>query len=157
MKNNSWRQTFLRSTWRVKLSAILMGGGQLLYGCVGKGLVFLLAQISVIAYFIRRGASDLVGFFTLGTQKADAWTGTAGDNSIIMLLMGILAWIVLILFLAVYVANLKDACRVEQTVLSGRLPDSFAKELASLLDSRFKSCLRTPRCTITRSGSPTHW
>ncbi|SDB31013.1 arabinogalactan oligomer / maltooligosaccharide transport system permease protein [Pseudobutyrivibrio sp. YE44] len=130
-------KNFIESSWRVKLSAVLMGGAQISYGCIGKGLLFFLTEVAAVAYFVNRGISDIEGFFTLGTTKADAWTGTLGDNSVVMLLMGIFAWIVLGIFVAIYVTNLKDALAVEADVKSGKKPKSFLTELKELLDKKF--------------------
>ena len=128
---------FLDSSWRVKLSALIMGSGQLMYGCVAKGIIYILIEIGFIAYMVIRGFSDIVGFFTLGTTKADAWLGTVGDNSVVMLLMGILAWIVVAAFIYLYVLNIKSACDIEERVSTGRAPKSFIDELKELLDRKF--------------------
>ncbi|MBQ8935861.1 MAG: sugar ABC transporter permease, partial [Oscillospiraceae bacterium] len=134
---NAFKEAAGKSSWKVKLSALIMGGGQMLYGCWQKGLIYLLVEVSVLWYFLTRGISDIVGFFTLGTQKADPWTGTVGDNSVVMLLMGIFAWIVIIVFLCIYVSNLKDAYAIERRVKSGGKPLSFKAEVAQLLDRKF--------------------
>lgn len=128
---------FLDSSWRVKLSVLIMGSGQLMYGCVAKGIIYLLIEIGFIAYMVIRGFSDIEGFFTLGTTKADAWLGTVGDNSVVMLLMGILAWIVVAAFIYLYVLNIKSACDIEERVNTGRAPKSFIDELKELLDRKF--------------------
>ena len=128
---------FLDSSWRVKLSALIMGSGQLMYGCVAKGIIYILIEIGFIAYMVIRGFSDIVGFFTLGTTKADAWLGTVGDNSVVMLLMGIFAWIVVAAFIYLYVLNIKSACDIEERVSTGREPKSFIDELKELLDRKF--------------------
>ncbi len=128
---------FLDSSWRVKLSALIMGSGQLMYGCVVKGIIYLLIEIGFIAYMVIRGFSDIAGFFTLGTTKADAWLGTVGDNSVVMLLMGIFAWIVVAAFIYLYVLNIKSACDIEERVSTGRVPKSFIDELKELLDRKF--------------------
>ncbi len=128
---------FLDSSWRVKISALIMGSGQLMYGCVAKGIIYLLIEIGFIAYMVIRGFSDIEGFFTLGTTKADAWLGTVGDNSVVMLLMGILAWIVVAAFIYLYVLNIKSACDIEERVNTGRAPKSFIDELKELLDRKF--------------------
>jgi len=128
---------FLDSSWRVKLSALIMGSGQLMYGCVAKGIIYILIEIGFIAYMVISGFSDIVGFFTLGTTKADAWLGTVGDNSVVMLLMGIFAWIVVTAFIYLYVLNIKSACNIEECVSTGRVPKSFIDELKELLDRKF--------------------
>lgn len=125
------------SSWKVKLSAVVMGGGQFLYGNHAKGILYFLLEISIFCYFISRGAKDLAGFFTLGTRKGDAWLGIAGDNSVIMLLMGIFAWIVAAVFLYLYRLNLKDAYRVQKEIEAGKTPAPFREELKQLLDKKF--------------------
>lgn len=133
----NFKNAFRDSDWRVKLSAVLMGAGQFLYGCRIKGILFLLVEVGMIYYVAARGIGDLIGFFTLGTQKADPWLGVAGDNSVIMLLMGIFAWIVLFSFFYLYQLNLKDAYRIQKQVEQGKKPDTFKKEIIRLFDRKF--------------------
>ena len=125
------------SSWQVKLSAVVMGGGQICYGCVAKGLLFLIAEISILIYFIRRGIRDLQGFFTLGTKEGDVWLGVAGDNSIIMLLMGIFAWIVLGVVIILYRMNLRDVYQIQQRREQGKNVLFFREEIRTLLDKKF--------------------
>ena len=121
----------------VKLSAVVMGAGQFCYGSRMKGLLYFLAELSILYYFITRGFSDIRGFFTLGTQKGDAWLGVGGDNSVIMLLMGIFAWIVLAVFLFLYVQNIRDVYRMQERVKAGKRLYTFKEEMAQLLDKKF--------------------
>lgn len=125
------------SSLKVRLSAIIMGGGQFLYGSYAKGIMYFLLEISILYYFISRGFKDIAGFFTLGTRKADAWLGIAGDNSVIMLLMGIFAWIVAVVFFYLYQMNLKDAYRMQKVIEAGKTPASLKEELSQLLDKKF--------------------
>lgn len=74
-KWKSFAKNVRNSNGRVWLSAIIMGGGQLLYGRWVKGLLYLLAEIIILCYFITRGGKELAGFFTLGTTQGDAWLG----------------------------------------------------------------------------------
>lgn len=125
------------SSGKVKLSMIVMGGGQFLYGARAKGCLFFLAQISILYYFLTRGINDIIGFFTLGTTKGDAWLGIEGDNSVIMLLMGIFAWIVLGVFIVLYRMNLRDAYGLQKSVEQGKRIPTFREEAAQLLDKKF--------------------
>lgn len=114
-----------------------MGAGHLRYGSISKGILYLLVEVSMIWYLIRRGFKDIEGFFTLGTQKADAWAGIAGDNSIVMLLMGIFAWIVVGAFIYIYVQNVKGA-REAQRRFEKAIPQKTLKEnFRELLDRKF--------------------
>jgi arabinogalactan oligomer/maltooligosaccharide transport system permease protein len=90
-----------------------------------------------IYYFAASGIEALIGFFTLGTVKADPWTGTAGDNSVIMLIMGILTFIILILLLVCYYNNLKDIKNTANRISSGKPPLTFGEEIKQLLDKKF--------------------
>ena len=99
-----------------------MGLGQLLYGQIGKGVLYLSILILTIIYFVIRGAKDITGFFTLGTKKADPWLGIEGDNSVVMLLMGIFAFIVLAFFIYCYFANIRDIKNTQKRVENGENP-----------------------------------
>lgn len=125
------------SSLKVRLSAIIMGGGQFLYGSYAKGILYFLLEISILYYFISRGFKDIAGFFTLGTRKADAWLGIEGDNSVIMLLMGIFAWIVAAVFFYLYQMNLKDAYHMQKVIEAGKKPAALKEELSQLLDKKF--------------------
>ena len=91
----------LQSSYKVKASMFVMGAGQILYKQVIKGLLYLAALVVFIAYMVTSGVQDVIGFFTLGTVEGDAWLGIAGDDSVIMLLRGILAFIAIIVIILV--------------------------------------------------------
>lgn len=117
-------------------SACIMGLGQMINGQYVKGSLYMLAEAALIAYFCLTGINDIGGFFTLGTQKADAWTGTAGDNSVIMLLMGIFAWFAVALTIGLYISNLKDA-HVNADMKPFKELPNFKTGLNSLLNKNF--------------------
>ncbi|MBQ1902243.1 MAG: sugar ABC transporter permease [Lachnospiraceae bacterium] len=121
----------------VKLSFLIMGSGHFRYGARGKGLIYLLIEISMIVYLIRRGISDIIGFFTLGTVHADAWAGVEGDNSVVMMLMGIFAWIVVFAFVFLYQQNVRSAYDLQKRVEQGLPVPTLKDDLASLLDRKF--------------------
>ena len=122
---------------RVTASMLVMGMGQLLYKQWGKGLMFLAVQLGYIYYLVTIGARDLFGFFTLGSVASNPWYGLEGDNSVIMLIMGVLAWIVTILYIVCYIANIKDVYATQQRVEGGGTPRRFKEELSELLDAKF--------------------
>lgn len=122
---------------RVTASMLVMGMGQLLYKQWGKGLMFLAVQLGYICYLVTIGARDLFGFFTLGSVASNPWYGLEGDNSVIMLIMGVLAWIVTILYIVCYIANIKDVYATQQRVEGGGTPRRFKEELSELLDAKF--------------------
>lgn len=125
------------SRFPVRLSAVIFGSGQFIYGSRIKGILYFMSEIAMIWYFIVRGFNDIAGFFSLGTTKGDAWLGVEGDNSVVMLLMGIFAWIAVGLFIFVYVNNVRGAYQLQLRIESGEKVLSFREELAQLLDKKF--------------------
>ncbi len=122
---------------KVAASCLVMGLGQLLYHQWAKGLIFLAVQAAMVLFFVFVGAKGLVGLFTLGTVEGNAWYGIEGDNSVIMLLLGILSVIALVLYAVVYTANIRDVYRTQSAYDCLKTPPTFRKELSSLLDRNF--------------------
>ncbi len=131
------RELFRKANKKVTASMLVMGLGQLMYRQWGKGLLYLAVQLGYVYYLVTIGARDLFGFFTLGSVAADPWYGIEGDNSVVMLIMGVLAWIVTALYAAVYLSNIKDVYATQKRVEAGGTPGRFREELAQLLDAKF--------------------
>ena len=80
-----------------KLSALVMGLGNIVHGQVVKGLLFLLAEIAYVVFMIRSGFHNLAMLVTLGTvEQQEIWDEaqqvylyTKGDQSILLLLYGL--------------------------------------------------------------------
>lgn len=120
-----------------KTSLFCMGFGQFLLGQKFKGILFFGIELFFLSYLFFRGFRDIIGFFTLGTQKTDTWFGIEGDNSIIMLLMGILGFIIFSLAIYLYVINIKDALYVDQLIREGKKIPSFREEIKISIDRNF--------------------
>ena len=139
------REMLRKANGRVTASMLVMGLGQILYKQWAKGLLFLAVQLGYIYYLVTIGARDLFGFFTLGSVESNPWYGIEGDNSVVMLIMGVLAIIVTILYIAVYISNIKDVYATQKCVEAGGRPKRFREELAELLDVKFyKTVLFVP-------------
>lgn len=123
--------------WRVRLSMLVMGLGQLLYGQIVKGLVYLTALGGLIAYFVTRGWRDLIGFFTLGTNEENLWLGIPGDNSLTMLILGLFAIFVLIFGIILHITNVKDAVYTARQVEAGRPAPKFRDTIETAIDRKF--------------------
>ncbi len=131
------RELIKRADGRVTASMLVMGLGQLLYRQWAKGIMYLAVQAGYIIYLVTVGARDLFGFFTLGSVESNPWYGIEGDNSVIMLIMGVLAIIVTVLYILVYISNIKDVYATQKRVEAGGRPKLFREELAELLDAKF--------------------
>ena len=119
------KEILVQGNGKVSASMIVMGLGQLLNKQWAKGIMLLFIQVAFIVYFVLTGATDLFGFFTLGTRAGNAWYGIEGDNSVVMLIMGILAILIIILYIAIYIANIKDAYRTQCALDTLKKPVSF--------------------------------
>lgn len=130
---------------KTKASVCVMGLGQLLYGQIAKGLLYLLIEASAIYYFVRRGVRDFIGLFTLGETEANPWLNLEGDNSVVMLLMGILSVVAVVVFIMCYVSNVRDAYETQRLVNAGKPAPGFKEDLRQMLDKKFyKTVLALP-------------
>ena len=134
-------ETFLdflsQTDWKVRLSFLIMGSGNIFYGQIAKGIVFFLVEAIFVLYMAFFGGNYIVGLITLGTKQADPWTGTPGDNSIVLMLMGLITILFTFVFLAVYVASIKSAQKARITRLKGERARSFMEDVASLSGKSF--------------------
>lgn len=122
---------------KVTASMCLMGLGQMMYKQWGKGILYLLIQIAYILYLILTGAADMFGFFTLGSVEANPWYGIEGDNSVIMLIMGVLSFIVTIIYIVMYISNVKDVYATQKRIAEGKKPRTFKEEVTEIFDKKF--------------------
>lgn len=139
------KEIITQGNGKVSASMVVMGLGQLMYKQWAKGIMFLFIQIIFVVYIVLLGATDLFGFFTLGTKESNAWYGIEGDNSVVMLIMGILSILVIVLYIVMYIANIKDVYRTQCAVDTLKKPVGFKQEVGALLDKSFhKTALALP-------------
>ena len=72
------------------------------------------------------------------------------DNSMLILLFGVLTIIITVIFLIVYIRNTKSAYKAQQDAAAGVKPASFKEEAKQFLDSKFHvTLLAFPTLTIS--------
>ena len=125
------------SKYKIRCSYIVMGLGQFLYGQRIKGLLYMSVLAVYVWYLIDFGFADIIGFFTLGTTEGDPWLGIAGDDSIIMLLKGILSFLILISVMVLYLSNIKDIKNTEKLLEQGKPIPDFIHSLSNFVDKKF--------------------
>ena len=64
--------------WKAKLSFVVMGLGQLCYGQIVKGLLYLLSLAGLIVYFVARGVEDIISICmelspSIPSQRFSCW------------------------------------------------------------------------------------
>lgn len=141
MRDNS----LCRDDLYTKISYIIMGFGCFMRGQIIKGLIFFSAEVLYIVYMLFYGISSLRNFITLGTVEQawvyDAETGInvqrAGDNSMLMLLYGVITILITAAFAAIWRSSVSASRAAQQLAEMNRPLPTFRQELAELTDSRF--------------------
>lgn len=136
-KWSSFAEILKKGNFRVACSMLIMGTGQMMYRQWAKGILYLLVQAAFVVYLVLAGARDFFGLFTLGTAEANPWYGIEGDDSVIMLLTGILSVIIFVLYLSLYAGNIKGVYETQKRTEAGKKPLTFAEEVRELFDQKF--------------------
>lgn len=137
MKQNRIWKKLLHGSIQTKASLLVMGLGQLMYGQYTKGLLYLSALVAIVTYMVLYGAKDICGFFTLGTVEGDPWLGIQGDDSVMMMLKGIFAVIVLLIWGFLHSSNIQDVIEIQRKKERGIEVPSFWKAVPIYMDKKF--------------------
>ncbi|MBO0471601.1 sugar ABC transporter permease [Enterococcus sp. DIV0242_7C1] len=141
----SFRQLFKKGDKSIKFSFIFMGMANLLNGQIVKGLLFLALQLGFIAWLVLNGFHALSMLQTLGT-KSQGWVmdetlgievQQPGDNSMLLLLFGIAAIILIVLFIFLYFVNLRSARKIFVLKEANKPLPTLKEDLSSLLNEKF--------------------
>ena len=163
--------TFTKGNWAVKLSFLLFGFGNLYYGQIMRGLLFLLFEAVFIGYMlVPSGGLYWLGkgnWFqtgsTVGTVqggkvvetvdyngiKINVETWVAGDDSVKVMLYGLLTILFIVAFIVTWRMQVKQ-CRICMDITAkGKKIRSGKDDLRSLLDDEFlKTLLALPLAGI---------
>lgn len=137
---------------RTRLTFAIMGAGSALRGQWGRGLLYFAAQIGYIAYMLLFGWRYLGQLGTLGTvtqtqvfdEEQGIYIYTQGDNSMQILLFGVLSIALTVAFIALYFHSLRTAFRAQRLQEAGKRLPTFREDWHSLVDSRYHITLLTP-------------
>lgn len=127
-----------------RMAFVIFGAGNLFRGQIVKGLTFLLLEIGFIFYMITTGVEAVKGFITLGTveqgwvfdERKGIEVMAAGDNSMLLLLYGIVSLILIICFAAIWRMNIKSAYDVQKMVEKGEKAPKLRDEISMLVDKK---------------------
>ena len=141
-------RTFVDGNIAVKLSFLIMGLGNICYGQILRGLLFLLFEAVFILYMVTSGAHWLSLFDTLGDNGGqlindpdwgDYWV--PGDDSFKILLYGLLTIIFIIAFVYTWRLQIKQ-CRINMQIKAkGKRLKTAKDDLRALLDEQFHKTL----------------
>ncbi len=149
--------TFIKGNWAVKTSFFVFGFGNFFYGQIARGILFLLFEIIFVGYmlvpsggiyWLSKGNWFQKGA-TIGTVQGyeqyieifDNYTWVEGDDSVKVMLYGLLTILFIIAFIYTWRLQVKQ-CRICMDITAqGRRIKSGKDDLKSLVDDQFHKTL----------------
>ena len=158
--------TFTKGNWAVKLSFLVFGLGNIYYGQVMRGVLFLLFELIFVGYMLvpsggiywlskvnwfQKGATvgTVQGYFKEDTIEYNGMNivvqnWVEGDDSVKVLLYGLLTVIFIVAFIVTWRMQVKQ-CRINMDIVAtGKKVKSGKEDLQSLLDDQFHKTLLAP-------------
>ena len=141
----------------VKGSCLIMGLGCLKRKQILKGLLYLAAEILFFLFFFGFGWKYLSHILTLGenaqlkvwNEEMQIYQRVPGDNSMLILLFSVLTIAVTVVFICLWVVNLKSASHLYQLEKAGKDIPSLKEDASTLLNDRFHiTLLSAPMTTL---------
>ena len=162
--------TFVKGNWAVKLSFLIFGFGNLYYGQIMRGILFLLFEIIFVVYMFVPFGANQVGTGIHWLQKSNflqtgSTVGTVqgkfetiihpfwgemkgnwvpGDDSVKVLLYALLTIIFIIAFIGTWRMQVKQCTICMDITAQGKKIKSGKDDLKSLLDDQFHKTLLAP-------------
>ena len=139
-----------------KLSHFIFGAGNLYHGQIIKGLLYLVLQAGIIVFMVLcpevnhtpYGWKALVNLRLGGSEggEFDPMTGemTLPSDDKLRLLFGLVTIAVIIIFILLWLSNIKSSYKADMDVKQGKKPTTFVEDLKELLDTRFHLLMLTP-------------
>ncbi len=150
-------RTFKNGNWAVRLSFFIFGFGNLYYGQIMRGILFLLFELVFIGYMVipsggiywlSKGNWFKTGS-TIGTVQGkfeydmvydtDVWV--PGDDSVKVLLYGLLTIIFIVAFIYTWRLQVKQCSICMDITAKGKKVRSGKDDMKSLLDDQFHKTL----------------
>ncbi len=148
---------FIRGDLFTKLSFFVMGAGCIRRRRFLSGAMYLLSQIVFWIFFFTFGIVYIGKLSTLGTvTQGEIWneeTGifeyTQGDNSMLVLLYGIVSVLICVLYYCIYISSVRASYRAEIEAKEGVRARTIKEGFTSLANENFhKTLLFLPTLSV---------
>lgn len=134
-----------------RLSMVIMGLGNIAHKQIGKGLCWLAAEIAFIWFMIKSGIYNLSMLPSLGwreqekvwNEKKSIYEYTPGDQSLLLLLYGVVTVCIIAAFLVVWKASVQSSFKSQVLAKEGKHLCTFKEEIKSLFDQNLYKLLMT--------------
>ena len=152
---NAFRElinAFVKGDKHTRVSFLIAGWGTAVRGQIVKGILFFLSEVAFVIYLIAFGAHYLSDLGTLGTKTQEKvfdesqgiYIYTQGDNSMKILLFGVLSVALILIYTWIHIQNISSAYHAQRCVSNGIKLPSFREELQMLGDRNYHITLLTP-------------
>ena len=134
-----------------RLSLLVMGAGYFGRKQIMKGILMTLIEIGFFVFTIRFSLQYILKLNTLGTVQREetldlvTLTKTVNDydNSLLILLGGIIGILLIVAFILLYISNMKTVYRLQLMKENGEHINNFAQDLRELINGKFYVTLLT--------------
>ncbi len=129
----------------VKLSLIIMGMGYWARKQIARGIIITLVEIGAVFSIIKVFLPYMAKLNTLGTVQREtkfdpltmSETVIDGDNSLLILLYGIIGLLLILAFIALYIKNIKAVYNVQKMHENGEHINTFAEDIRTFKNENF--------------------
>lgn len=143
---------FAKGDWKTRVSFFIMGFGQFFRHQIGRGLIFLLMEAVFICFMAFFGFDYLLDMGTLGEVAVEKTLNEYGleiltykDNSLKILLYGVLTIFFVVGFIYTWVINVRQNALAQKLIEKGVRPKAFKDDIKSLADEQYyKTLLAVP-------------
>ena len=132
-----------------RLTMLVLGLGHIVHKQIVKGLLFLASEVLFLWFMITSGSYNLKMMVTLGElEQQEVWNEAkgyyeyvAGDNSLLILLYGVVTIFIVLWFIVMWRASMKSAYQAECYAKEGRHLNSIREDIRDLFDKNLHRTL----------------
>lgn len=134
-----------------KLSLVIFGAGYLGHGQAIKGILVTILEFGLILFTGKIAWPYIAKLDTLGTVQREMILDPVTfekiendyDNSLLILLMGVLGILIIVTFVLFLISNLKANYRIQQLKDEGKHVNKFSEDLKMMINEKFHITLLT--------------
>lgn len=132
-----------------RLTMLVLGLGNIVHKQIVKGLLFLASEVLFLWFMITSGSYNLKMMVTLGElEQQEVWNEAkgyyeyvAGDNSLLILLYGVVTIFIVLWFIVMWRASMKSAYQAECYAKEGRHLNNIREDIRDLFDKNLHRTL----------------
>ena len=133
----------------VKLSMLIMGYANIMHKQIVKGILFLLIEVAYLYFMFTNGFHCIAMLPSLGDNPGEKvyneakgiYEYTAGDNSILILLYGIVTLAITVVFIIAWRGTVKSGYQAECIEKEGKRPNTFVQDIKDLFNKNLHKLL----------------